>query len=165
LIIDLLAWAGPQLVEVLEKQDPRQRSARVSWAGPSPVPVWLDQLRELSEYWIHRQQILDALEWSPNLDPEVVGPILDGFRWAYPYRLGQVTAKPGDTVEIEIEGPARANRPTDRPRVPDGTHVIRRRIPALKEPESRVKWFVGRRAGFSRLSGGRRVAVESGGGA
>jgi hypothetical protein len=33
----------------------------VSWAGPDPVPAWLDQARELSEYWIHRQQILQAL--------------------------------------------------------------------------------------------------------
>jgi hypothetical protein len=37
------------------------RTAQVSWAGTSPVPVWLDQARELSERWIHRQQLLQAL--------------------------------------------------------------------------------------------------------
>jgi hypothetical protein len=33
----------------------------VSWAGSGPVPAWLDQARELSEYWIHRQQLLQGL--------------------------------------------------------------------------------------------------------
>jgi uncharacterized protein (TIGR03083 family) len=61
LAVDLLAWTGPQLAEVFAQQDPQQRCAHVSWAGPDPVPVWLDQVRELSEYWIHRQQILQAL--------------------------------------------------------------------------------------------------------
>jgi hypothetical protein len=30
LVVDLLAWMGPQLVEMFRQQDPRQRSVRVS---------------------------------------------------------------------------------------------------------------------------------------
>jgi hypothetical protein len=37
------------------REDAGALSAHVSWAGPDPLPAWLDQLRELSEYWIHRQ--------------------------------------------------------------------------------------------------------------
>lgn len=104
LLVDLLAWTGPQVVEVLEQQDPRSRTAHVSWAGPEPVPVWLDQVRELSECWVHRQQLLQALGRPADLRPELIGPILDGLRWAYPYRLAAVPARPGDTVTVEIAG-------------------------------------------------------------
>jgi uncharacterized protein (TIGR03083 family) len=61
LVVDLLAWAAPQLVDMLEQEDPSALSAHVSWAGPDPLPAWLDQVRVLSEYWIHRQQLLQAL--------------------------------------------------------------------------------------------------------
>jgi len=105
LVVDLLAWTGPQLVEVFRRQDPRQRSALVSWAGTDPVPVWLDQVRELSEYWLHRQQLLQALDRPTDQRPELAEPILEGFRWAYPFRLADVPAEPGDTVSIKIAGP------------------------------------------------------------
>lgn len=109
LVVDLLDWAGPQLVEVLGRQDPAARVASVSWAGPDPVPVWLDQVRELSEYWIHRQQLLQAVGRPPDLRPDLFGPILDGLRWAYPYRLAAIDAQPGDFVSIEITGPVPAS--------------------------------------------------------
>ena len=34
-----------------------------------------------------------------------VGPVLDGMRWAYPYRLAQAPARPGDTVTLTVTGP------------------------------------------------------------
>jgi hypothetical protein len=61
LISDLLQWTGPQIAGTFRREDPRARTASVSWAGPGPVPAWLDQARELSEYWIHRQQLLQGL--------------------------------------------------------------------------------------------------------
>jgi uncharacterized protein (TIGR03083 family) len=109
LVVDLLTWAGPQLVAVFEQQDPEARTASVSWAGPDPVPVGLDQVRELSEYWIHRQQLLQALGRPSDLRADLLGPILDGLRWAYPYRLAGVPARPGDFVSIEITGPVAAS--------------------------------------------------------
>jgi uncharacterized protein (TIGR03083 family) len=104
-VTDLLDWAGPQLAETFRGEDPRARIAEVSWAGPGPVPVWLDQVRELSEYWIHRQQLLQALGRPSDLRADLAGPVLTGLRWAYPFRLGQVTADPGETVTISISGP------------------------------------------------------------
>lgn len=109
LVVELLGWTGPQVVEVFEHQDPDARSAHVSWAGLEPVPVWLDQVRELSEQWIHRQQLLEALGHPGDLRPDLLGPILDGLRWAYPYRLASVPARAGDGVEIEITGPVSAS--------------------------------------------------------
>jgi uncharacterized protein (TIGR03083 family) len=104
-VVGLLDWAGPQIAETMRGEDPRAVTASVSWAGTGPVPAWLDQVRELSEYWIHRQQLLWALGRPSDLRADLAGPVLDGLRWAYPFRLGQVRAEPGDTVTISISGP------------------------------------------------------------
>jgi uncharacterized protein (TIGR03083 family) len=105
IVADLLEWAGPQVAETMRGEDPRARSADVSWAGAGPVPAWLNQARELSEYWIHRQQLLQALGRPSDLRSDLTQPVLDGLRWAYPFRLGPVQAEPGDTVTIAITGP------------------------------------------------------------
>jgi uncharacterized protein (TIGR03083 family) len=105
LVVDLLAWTGPQLVALMRSQDPFALSAHVGWAGPSPVPIWLDQVRELSEYWIHRQQILLALGRPSELETEVLRVMFEGFRWAYPFRLEDIVRAPGDTVTIDVVGP------------------------------------------------------------
>lgn len=102
--MDLLRWSGPQVADGLSQQDKSAVTASVSWAGPDPVPVWLDQLRELSERWIHRQQLLQALGTSSDLNPDLAGPVLDGLRWAYPYRLQNARGRPGDTITIIVSG-------------------------------------------------------------
>lgn len=105
LIMDLLSWTLPHIVETLAGQEPSAITASVSWAGPGPVPVWLDQLRELSERWIHRQQLLQALGRPTDLRADIAGPVLDGLRWAYPYRLATAPAGEGHTVDITVSGP------------------------------------------------------------
>jgi uncharacterized protein (TIGR03083 family) len=102
--IGLLTWTGPQMVEHFAAQDPMERTAHVQWAGPDTSPIWLNQVRELSEFWIHRQQLLDALDQEPDLRSDVLGPVFEGFRWAYPYRLTTQTRPFGDTVTIDISG-------------------------------------------------------------
>jgi len=105
LVTDLLRWAGPQISVMFAGEDVRGRTASVSWAGPDLVPAWLGQARELSEYWIHRQQILQALGRPSDLRADLAGPVLDALRWAYPYRLARALARPGDTVSISVTGP------------------------------------------------------------
>jgi uncharacterized protein (TIGR03083 family) len=105
LVTDLLRWAGPQITVMFGGEDVRARTASVSWAGPDLVPAWLGQARELSEYWIHRQQILQALGRPSDLRADLAGPVLDALRWAYPYRLATAAARPGDTVSISVTGP------------------------------------------------------------
>jgi uncharacterized protein (TIGR03083 family) len=105
IVADLLEWAGPQLAETVRGEDPRARTADVSWAGTEAAPAWLNHARELSEYWIHRQQLLQATGRPSDLRADLAGPVLDGLRWAYPFRLGQAPAEPGDTVTISVTGP------------------------------------------------------------
>lgn len=81
LAVDLLTWTGPQIVEMFLGQDPGELAATVTWAGPDAVPRWLDHARELTEYWIHHQQLLLAVDRPPELS-ERAGPVLDALRWA-----------------------------------------------------------------------------------
>jgi uncharacterized protein (TIGR03083 family) len=105
IVADLLEWAGPQVAEAMRGEDPRARTADVSWAGTGPVPAWLNHVRELCEYWIHRQQLLQAVGRPSDLRADLAGPVLDGLRWAYPFGLAQAAAQPGDSVTISVVGP------------------------------------------------------------
>ncbi len=42
---------------------------------------------------------------ADECDDDITLLVLDGLRWAYPYRLAQTRAQPGDTVTITITGP------------------------------------------------------------
>lgn len=105
-IVDLLAWSGPQVAAVFAVQDPFAPESHVEWAGSDAVANWLHQCRELSESWIHRQQLLDALGRANDLRPDLLAPVLDGLRWAYPYRLAHLRRPRGATLTIEISGAA-----------------------------------------------------------
>lgn len=74
LVTDLLRWTAPQVAGTFRREDPRARTASVSWASSGPVPAWLDQARELTEYWIHRQQLLQGLGRPSDLRAGVAGP-------------------------------------------------------------------------------------------
>jgi hypothetical protein len=74
---------------VIISQDPMSPTANMSWASADPVPVWLDQARELSERWIHRQQILQALGRPSDLREDLAEPALEFLRWAYPFDSNQ----------------------------------------------------------------------------
>ncbi len=105
LAIDLLTWTAPQVVDMLSAQDPAERAATVTWASPDLVPRWLDQARELSEQWIHRQQLEQAVGRPSDLSGGTASAVLDALRWAYPHRLSALSARDGDTVDITVTGP------------------------------------------------------------
>jgi uncharacterized protein (TIGR03083 family) len=100
---DLLEWTGPQVVAFFEDEDPGRVDASVSWASSEPVPRWLDQARELSEHWIHRQQLLAAVGVPTDPGDATAVAVLEALRWAYPYRLSSLSRESG-TVAIEIAG-------------------------------------------------------------
>lgn len=105
LVVGLLGWLGAQLAETVASQDPTLVAANVSWASARPVPLWLDHARELSERWVHRQQILESLGVPEDLRPDLAEPVLDGLRWAYPYRLGAVPRPAKTCVVVAVAGP------------------------------------------------------------
>ena len=64
--------------------------------------MWVDHARELTEKWIHRQQILQALDQPSDLRPDLARPVLEALRWAFPYRLGEHKREAGAFVQIDI---------------------------------------------------------------
>jgi uncharacterized protein (TIGR03083 family) len=105
LAIELLAFTGPLVHATLAAEAPEAPTGDVWWAGDAAVPAWLDHARDVSEYWIHRQQLLEALGREPDLAVPATAAVLDALRWAYPHRLRRVAAAPGDTAVISVSGP------------------------------------------------------------
>ena len=106
-LIDLLAHLGPQLDDLWAALDLTTLGEAVSWAAPGvPAPVWLDVAREYSEYWVHQQQIRDAVQRPGAGSGELAGPVIDTFVRSVPYALRGASAGPGACVQIEVSGPA-----------------------------------------------------------
>lgn len=59
LIRDLLAFSTARVNEWSAEAD-LHAPTRVNWASDEPVPAWLDLARELTETWVHHQQIRAA---------------------------------------------------------------------------------------------------------
>jgi uncharacterized protein (TIGR03083 family) len=104
LVTEMLRWTGEQLVAAYREQDETAVAASVSWASDGSVPKWLDQARELTERWVHHQQIRAGLGAPSWLDPRMTAVVLDTFFWAYPYRLSGIGRPIGTSVQIKITG-------------------------------------------------------------
>lgn len=102
-LVDLLAHLGPQLDDLWAGLDMAALGEPVSWAAPGvPAPAWLDVAREYSEYWVHQQQIRDAVHCPGGASGEMLGPVVNTFLCAVPHALRDATARPGSCVQIEI---------------------------------------------------------------
>jgi uncharacterized protein (TIGR03083 family) len=110
LVIEMLEWLDTPIGAIVDAQDPGVIDSHVSWASKYSVPKWLDQVRELSERWIHRQQILEALGRPVDLNEDLCRTVLDGLRWAYPFRLGRLPRQAGTVVTVAITGPEVVDR-------------------------------------------------------
>jgi uncharacterized protein (TIGR03083 family) len=106
-MIDLLTHLGPQLDAVWAVVDPTAAaSLNVSWAGTGTSPAWLDIAREYTEYWVHQQQIRDAV-CCPGADSaSLLRPVLVTFLHAVPFALRAHRRPRGVALRLEITGPA-----------------------------------------------------------
>ncbi|MEP6774475.1 MAG: maleylpyruvate isomerase family mycothiol-dependent enzyme [Chloroflexota bacterium] len=106
LLIDLLAFAGPQLFAYFDTLDLDQVTAHVSWAGHDPSPVWLDVAREYTERWFHQQHIRDAVGKPGQTGPRFLAPVLATFAYALPHTYRDTPAPEGTTIHVHITGDA-----------------------------------------------------------
>ncbi|HEY5355010.1 MAG TPA: maleylpyruvate isomerase family mycothiol-dependent enzyme [Streptosporangiaceae bacterium] len=105
-LIGLLGHLGPQLDQLWASLSLDRLGEAVSWAAPGqPAPVWLDIAREYSEYWVHQQQIRDAVSCPGANGERLIAPVIDTFLRSVPYTLRQLTADPGTCVHIQVTGP------------------------------------------------------------
>lgn len=105
LLIELLDFTGEAFERHLATLDLDVRSGHVSWVGDDPVPSWLDVARELTERWVHQQQIRDATGRPGAMDAELTAAVLGTFVHALPRTYRAVEGEPGTAVELRVEGP------------------------------------------------------------
>ncbi|WP_175584395.1 maleylpyruvate isomerase family mycothiol-dependent enzyme [Nocardia cyriacigeorgica] len=106
-LIDLLAHLGPQLDLVWTETDlAGPAHLDVSWVGPHTSPAWLDIAREYTEFWVHQQQIRDAVSRPGSDEVEMIRPVLVTFLHALPFALRDVVRPQGTAVRVELTGPA-----------------------------------------------------------
>jgi hypothetical protein len=96
---DLLADSTTQLDEWAAKADLVAPSF-VSWASDEPVPAWLDLARELTETWVHHQQIRAAI--GRPISTSRLPTVLRTFVWALPHQY-RALAEPGTAVAIDLD--------------------------------------------------------------
>ncbi len=103
-IVEQLRASGEELAAWLAGVDVTA-PAGVSWAGPAPVPKWLDVARHFTERWVHQQQVRIAAGRPELDDARYVGPVLRTFAWSLPVAYAAVDAAPGTAVVVEVTGP------------------------------------------------------------
>ncbi len=127
LLIDLLAFVGPQIHDFFKTLDPAAPARfPVAWAGDEASPNWFDIAREYTEQWHHQQQIRDAVG-APGLTMRSwLHPVLDTFVRGLPHRYKDVDADDGTCLVFYITGDA------------GGTWTLRRESPAWRLYEGRA---------------------------
>lgn len=105
LLTELLAWVEPPLAEHLAAVEPwAPATFGVAWAGEESSPGWFDVARELTERWLHQQQIRLAVGAQPLADPELSAAVFDTFLRALPHTFARRTAPPSTTLVLEVRG-------------------------------------------------------------
>jgi uncharacterized protein (TIGR03083 family) len=109
-LMDLLGHLGPEQDRLWASMDLDQLGEAVSWAAPDlPAPAWLDIAREYTEYWVHQQQIRDAVS-RPGADSEqLMAPVIDTFQRAVPHTLRDLSPADGTCVQIQVTGTGGGN--------------------------------------------------------
>jgi uncharacterized protein (TIGR03083 family) len=105
-LVDLLGHLGAQLDKLWASLDLDRQGEAVSWAAPGvPAPVWLDVAREYTEYWVHQQQVRDAVGRPGANSEQLTAPVIDTFVRAIPHALRDISAEPGAGLHIRVTGP------------------------------------------------------------
>lgn len=106
-LTDLFELASRQVADWFESQ-PLDTPALfgVSWAGEMSSTNWFDIGREFTELWHHQEQIRMAVG-APSLpDPKYLAAVIDLAARGLPHAYRDVSADPGQTVVVDVSGPA-----------------------------------------------------------
>ncbi|MFL6136295.1 MAG: maleylpyruvate isomerase N-terminal domain-containing protein [Frankiaceae bacterium] len=98
-ITDLLAWSGEQLDRHHVECD-LSTEGWVSWASDGPVPLWFNLAQELTERWVHQQQMREAVGRVED-HGRYLPDVLRIFVWALPHQC-RVPAEAGAQVAVDL---------------------------------------------------------------
>jgi uncharacterized protein (TIGR03083 family) len=99
-ICDLLEWSGREVDRYHASIDMLAPRA-VIWAGHDPVPAWFDLARDLTERWVHQQQIRIAVGAEGHHAEKYLAVVIRTFIWAFPNQYEPV-AEVGTQVALDI---------------------------------------------------------------
>lgn len=99
----LLGVAGAEMDAYWASMD-LMAEGRVAWASPDPVPLWFDIAQDLTERWVHQQQIRDAVERPGAHGERFLGPVVRTFLWALPLHYAPLTG-PDTDLALHLTGP------------------------------------------------------------
>ncbi|MGH3855502.1 MAG: maleylpyruvate isomerase family mycothiol-dependent enzyme [Pseudonocardiaceae bacterium] len=105
LLVDLFETTSPQVLRMWRDLDLDALGGPVTWAGFDPAPAWLDCAREFTEYWVHQQQIRDAVGQPDTGGPTAVRTVLDTFLRAVAHTLAHRQDAEGTVLRINVVGP------------------------------------------------------------
>ncbi|TDC58538.1 maleylpyruvate isomerase family mycothiol-dependent enzyme [Actinomadura sp. KC345] len=108
LMIELLDHLGARLDAVWAARDLQAAAdLNVSWAAADiDSPAWLDIGRDYTEFWVHQQQVRDAVSAPGATEPDLMAPVLDIFARGLPHALRMHDRPEGSTAHLEVSGPA-----------------------------------------------------------
>ena len=107
LLVDLLAFTGPLVAELVEQLPPHQPAPyAVSWAGEETSEHWFDIGRDYTERWHHQMQIRDAVAAPLLLERAWLQPLLDISMRVLPHVYRNQSAPPGTAMVVRVAGAA-----------------------------------------------------------
>jgi len=99
-VCDLLEWSGRE-VDTYNASIDMSAPRSVIWAGHDPVPAWFDLARDLTERWVHQQQIRLAVGLEGRHAEKYLAVVIRTFIWAFPWQY-QPLAEVGTQVVLDI---------------------------------------------------------------
>jgi len=109
-LIELLEWSGAALFGMLKAVDLESPALfPVAWAGESRSTLRFDLARELTEIWLHQQQIRLATDRPPLFEARLLHPVMDAFMQAMPHTYRDCDAVEGTSIGVKICGDAPRN--------------------------------------------------------
>ena len=101
-LASLLGAGGTEVVDMWGDMALDDPATGVSWAGLADGPAWMDLARDTTEYWVHEQQLREAVG-RPHHDLAEMATVLDVFARGLPHALRAVQAPPGARVVVSAE--------------------------------------------------------------
>lgn len=102
-----LRASGAETAVYLGHTDLSAPGETIRWIGTDVMPLGMCAARELTERFIHHDQLRRALDQPTYEDPDVVGAVVDAMIHAAPARLASAPASEGAVVQIAVGGAVR----------------------------------------------------------
>ncbi len=104
LLIDLVGFIYPQVIEFVNSLDPNAPGMVINWAGSEPQPLWFEIGRELTERWMHHQHICDAINITSLKESDLMHAVMEMFIRAMPHTYRDDDLPDGSVITLWLIG-------------------------------------------------------------